>query len=127
MPHLSTRSEDRIVVSSKSSGGNGLYFKTANVVVDGNRLTLAADRTDSAWEKLRLLPQADALKRIILATVRQKGLPAAFVPECSSERVVIGFRGPISLEMFDAEMLESLGFSQPNRLPAPKPKKSWRK
>ncbi len=113
----------RTVVSghvTTRDSGRTLYFRTQRIIVEAAKLTLVADPTDPAWDKLNYLGEADTLRKNLLASARHNGLPPAFVPECSTRMVVIGFRGHLDPELVTPDLLEALGFSQPKPATAKK-------
>ncbi len=111
MPRITVSEWGR--VTTKTSGRT-LYMRTQSVSIETRKITLvAADPKDPSWSKLSLLPVSDILSRNIKASLRKQGFPPAFVPECSPQRVVIGFRADINTAEVTPDLLESLGFSQP--------------
>ncbi len=115
MPRLTVNGQ----ITTRDSGRT-LYFRTQRIIVEAAKLTLVADPADPAWDKLNYLGAADTLKQNLMASARHNGLPPAFVPECSTRMVVIGFRGYLDPELITPDLLETLGFSQPKPASAKK-------
>lgn len=110
MPRMTFSESGRVTTRDN---GRTLYFRTQRIIVEPTKLTLVADPTDPAWDKLNYLGEADTLRKNLLASTRKNKLPPAFIPECSTRMVVIGFRGHLDSELVTPDLLEALGFSQP--------------